>query len=242
MRRAALTFIFFMVSCWVAPAIGLSAEQADHGAHAADSAGQHTAAGHHTPHFGDINWFTGFLGEKAGAEPSLLWRPVGAPVPLGALFLNTAILFFLIGRFGAPGIRSGLKSRKLRIAGDIERAAAMKAEAEGQLAHYEGKLAEMQSEMQRIKQEMAAQAQNEREAVLAAAKQHASEIEADARLMVQQQLAHARDEATKKAVASAVAAARAEIEKHMTAQDQDRLARDLLSSIDQHFGSQEAHS
>ena len=79
--------------------------------------------------------------------------------PVGALLINTAILFFLIGRFGGPGIKQGLKDRKQRIAGDIEKAAEMKAEAEEQLAHYEEKLAQMESEMERIKKEMAEQAE-----------------------------------------------------------------------------------
>lgn len=239
MKPFVLLFLCLLGTSVLDPTNAFAAEQGEHAA--SGEQGAH-GGGHHTPHFSDINWFTGFLGEKEGVEPSLLWRPVGTPVPLGALFLNTAILFFLIGRFGGPGIRSGLKSRKQRIAGEIERAAAMKAEAEGQLAHYEGKLAEMQSEMERIKKEMAAQAQNEREALLDAARRRATDVEAEARLMVRQQLAHARDEATKKAVAGAVAAARAEIQKHMTAQDQDRLARDLVAGMDQHFRAKEAQS
>jgi F-type H+-transporting ATPase subunit b len=198
--------------------------------------------GHHDPHFSDINWFTGLIGEKEGVEPGLLWRAPGTPGPLGALILNTAILFFLIGRFGSPAISAGLKSRKERIAGDMQRAAAMKVEAEQQLAEYEGKLSEMAAEMTRIKKQMAEQAQHERERVLQEAKARASAIELEARLMVEQQLVHARHQATRQVVAGAIAAARAEIEKGLQASDQERLAKDLLSSVDAHFKSTEMPS
>lgn len=214
-----------------------------HEGHAEEAGADHAEHGaHHTPHFSDINWFTGLVGEKEGVEPSLIWRAPGTPVPLGALLINTAILFFLLGRFGGPAIKSGLKSRKEQIAGDIERAAKMKAEAEEQLAHYEGKLSEMQAEMERIKTEMRAQAENERQRITEDAKARAAALEAEARLMVQQQLAHARDEAIRKAVSGAVEVAREEIKKNLTAQDQDRLAKGLLSGLESHLKNREVRS
>lgn len=208
-----------------------------------EAADAHEAHGHgHVPHFSDINWFHGLIGEKEGVEPSLLWRAPGTPVPLGALFLNTAVLFFLIGRFGGPAIQSGLKGRKERIAGDIERAAEMKKEAEGQLAHYEGKLAEMASEMDRIKQEMREQAEADRQRILADAQQRREGLERDARLMLAQELAHARHEAISKAVSGAVQAAREQIEKNLNSQDQERLAAELLGSVETHLKKSEALS
>ncbi len=240
-RRAAAVGV--ALSLWGLPAFaekhGESKAEAERSSSTSGHDGDH---GHHDPHFSDINWFTGLLGEKEDVEPGLLWRAPGTPVPLGALLINTAILFFLIGRFGGPAISVGLKSRKERIAGDMQRAAKMKEEAEQQLAQYEGKLAEMASEMARIKKQMNQQAQHERERMLADAKERASAIEAEARKLVEQQLNHARQEATKLAVASAIAAARAEIEKGLSTTDQERLAHDLLSSVETHFKGTEVQS
>jgi len=217
---------------------GAPAEAHDgHDGHAAETHGDeggHGAHGH-VPQFSDINWFTGLVGEKEGVEPSLLWRAPGTPVPLGALFINTALLFFLIGRFGGPGIKKGLKSRKTRIAGDIEKASKMKEEAAEQLAHYESKLSEMEAEMDRIKSEMREQAETDRARILSEAKTRRVALEAEAKLMIEQELAQARHDATTKAVTGAVAAARAQIEKSLTSQDQERLASELLGGLETHL-------
>ncbi len=209
-----------------------------------DDNGHQSGHGHdgHVPHFSDINWFYGLVGEKEGVEPSLLWRPVGMPVPFGALILNTAILFFLIGRFGGPSIKAGLVGRKGRIAGEIESASRMKAEAEEQLAHYEGKLAEMEADMKRIKEEMRVQAESDRERILEEAQRRREALEGEARLLLAQELSQARQEATQRAVTGAVQAAREQIQKHLTAQDQERLARDLLGNLSGHLKKAEAQS
>jgi F-type H+-transporting ATPase subunit b len=199
-----------------------SADHSDAGAH-----------GHgHVPHFSDINWFVGLLGEKEGVEPSLWWRPPGTPIPLGALLLNTAILFYLIGRFGGPGIRQGLLDRKDRIAGDIQKAAAMRKEAEGQLAHYEDKLAEMEAEMARIRQEMQQQAEADRERILKETKERRAAMEAEAKQMIHQELAGVRHQAMLRAVSQAVEAARDEIRRNITAQDHQRLTQEFLADLE----------
>jgi F-type H+-transporting ATPase subunit b len=192
---------------------------------------------HHVPHFSDINWFTGFLGEKEDVEPGLLWRSPGTPIPLGALIFNTAILFFLIGRFGGPGIKKGLVDRKRRIADDIERAAKMRAEAEAQLAHFEDKLKQMGAEMKRIKAEMKQQAELDRAKLVAEAKERRATIEAEARTLIQQELAQARYDATVKAVSAAVEAARQEIKSGLAPADHERLANEFSSSLSSNMKS-----
>ncbi len=225
----------------VSPAFASGApEKAHHGA-TADSHESESAVGdahegaHHVPTWGDINWITGFLGEKDGVEPGLLWRAPGTPIPLGALILNTAILFFLIGRLGGPGIKQGLVDRKARIAGEIEKASEMKSEAEKQLAHYEEKLSLMESEMQRIKDDMKTQAKVDRERILAEATARRVHIESEARQLIEQELATARHDATVKAVHLAVEAARAEIIKSLDSKDHERLAKSFLGSLDSHI-------
>lgn len=204
-------------------------EAAGHGSQSHGSEGH----GHdHVPHFSDINWWHGLVGEKEGVEPSLLWRAPGTPIPLGALLLNTAILFFLIGRFGAPGVRQGLIDRKKRIAGDIERAAEMRKEAEGQLAYYEEKLEQMEAEMARIRQEMKEQAELDRKRALEDAKARRLLIEQESKVLIEQELSQARQDATIKAVTSAVNAAREEVKRNLSQQDHERLAQEFLGSLE----------
>jgi len=158
------------------------------------------------------------------------------------MLLNTAILFFLLGKFGGPAISAGLKKRKETIAGDIQRAAQMKAEAEEQLGEYEAKLAAMESEMTRIKKELSEQAQSERERLLADSKDRAEAIAAEARQMVEQQLSSAKQQAIEAAVHRAVQNARAELEKSLNGGQQQALAQDIFSSLDAHFARNEVQS
>lgn len=205
-------------------------------------AGEH-GHGDHVPHFSDINWMHGLLGEKEGAEPSLLWRPPGMPVPFGAVLINFGILVYLIVRFGGPGIRQGLVNRKKRIAGDIDRAAEMRKEAEQQLASYEDKLEQMEAEMARIRKEMEQQADADRQRIIAEAKERQQAIEADARELIERELAHAKQDACMRAVSGAVEAAREQVKQTLSAQDHERLSQEFLGSLQTHMKkSQEADS
>lgn len=198
--------------------------------------------GAHVPHWSDVNWLHGMIGEKEGVEPSLLWRPPGTPVPVGAMILNTALLFFLLGRFFGPATRTGLRNRKKRIAGEIEAAAKMKEEAEDQLAYYEGQLAEMEDEMQRIKKEMREQAEVERKRVLEDARRQREAMERDAKRAIEQELAQARYDAMNAAVAHAVELAEQKIRSSMQPRDQERLATQMLGTLESHLKNKEVRS
>ncbi len=211
-----------------------SAEEAagaEHGEHGAHGEGAH-GGGHHEPHFSDINWFTGLIGEKEGVEPSVLWRAPGTPVPLGALLINSFILFFLLVKLGGPAIQKGLLERKKRVVSGIEAAAAMKDEASGQLAHYEEKLQKIDQEIEHIKNQMREQAESERQRILSEAKVRREQLEADARLLVSQEMKLAREELFREVVAQAVSSAEESIKKQMGAADQQRLADEFLSGLD----------
>jgi F-type H+-transporting ATPase subunit b len=156
--------------------------------------------------------------------------------------LNTAILFFILGRIASPALKGGLKSRKERIAGEIEFATKMKADAETELGKYESKLEKMEAEMQRIRGEMREQAETERVRVLADATLRREALERDAHQRIAQELAEAKKEATRIAVKQAIAIARDEIQKNITQQDHDKLATDLLGGLELHFKKGRVHS
>jgi len=222
-------------------ASGLAASAPEHDAASEHGQGEqaHGAEAHgHAPHVSDINWFTGMIGESADAEPGLLWRAPGTPVPLGALLINTAILFFLLGRLGGPAVKKGLVERKQRIAGEIEAARVMKADAEEQLAHYETQLGQMESEMERIKAEMREQSQLERERILAEAKARREVVEREAHLAITQESNAAREAISQSVAREAISAARALIARSLNEQDHERLAKDLLASVEKNVKSE----
>jgi F-type H+-transporting ATPase subunit b len=199
-----------------------------HGEHGAEH-GAH--GGEHAPTFDDINWVYGFLGEKEGEEPSLLWRPKGMPVPFGALALNAAILYFLLFKFGRKPIGDALRARKLGIMKGMEDAAKMKAEAEASLAKYQKKLDEIDSEVARIKREAKEQGEAESARILGEAKERRARMERDARLLVEQELKAARENLTRDTVRAAVKSAEGMLTAKVGDADQQRLGDEFLASI-----------
>lgn len=209
----------------------------DHAAHA-PAAGAHVPAdghgeahGDHAPTFADINWFYGFLGEKEGEEPNLLWRPKGMPVPFGALLLNAGILYWLIFKFGKKPIADALKARQVGIMKGMEEAAKVKAEAEASLAKYQKQLDEIDSEVARIKREAKEQSEAESARIVSEAKERRARMERDARTLIEQELKAAREELLRETVRAAVKSAETSIAAKIGESDQQRLGEEYLASI-----------
>lgn len=217
-----------------APAAGAHVDPSGHGETPSDGhgAGHGDAHGHgHAPTFDDINWFYGFLGEKDGEEPGLLWRPKGMPVPLGALLLNAAILYFMLFKFGKKPIADGLKARKLGIMKGMEDAAKMKAEAEASLAKYQKKLDDIDEEVARIKREMKEAGEAESARILSEAKERRARLERDARTLIEQELKAARENLVRDTVRAAVKSAEVTLSARIGEADHQRLGDEFLASV-----------
>ncbi len=210
-----------------APNVDESSEALEHGAGADAHGGGHD----HVPHFEDINWWHGFLGENADAEPGLLWRRPGTPVPLGAMLLNTGLLFFLLIRFGGPKLSEGLKARKDGIMAGMRQAAEMREEAEERLRDYEEKLASVDKQIAEAKQQILDLAKVERERVLKEAREKRDRMEREARQLIEQELKAARELMLEETVRSAIRAARQVIAERATPADEHRLQDEYLASV-----------
>jgi len=214
----------------------LAAEPAPaHAEVAASGTGEETEAAedheHHVPKFEDYNFFYGFLGEKDDVEPSILWRPVGTPVPFGAMLLNSAVLYWLLIRFAKKPIADALKSRKANILRGMEEAGQMKKDAEARLADYEQKLATVDQEIERVRQDMRSAGESERKRILAEAKEKRTRMERDAQTLISQELKSAREGLLSEMSRAALRSAESTLRSRVTAADQARLAEDYLAGI-----------
>jgi F-type H+-transporting ATPase subunit b len=199
-------------------------EPGGHAAAAAHGAGHHEAPGH-------INWFYGVLGAKEDVEPSLLWRTPDMPPPFGALLLNTALVFFLLGYFGRRPVGDALKRRKADILRGIDEAAGMKEEAYAQLAGYEAKLEHIQDEIDRVRSEIREVGAAERERILRDAQERRERMEREARTVVALELKASREELKAEAIRSALAASRELLEQRLSLADHDRLVDEYVSGL-----------
>lgn len=207
-----------------APAAGVVAS----GEHVPVSAEDHE---HHVPTLDEYNWYYGFLGEKEGAEPSILFRPKGMPVPFGAMLLNSAILYYLLVRFAKKPISDALKSRKSTILRGMEEAGKMKSDAEARLADYEQKLATIDEEIERVRAEMRSAGQAERARILAEAKEKRARMERDAETLISQELKAARETLLADTAQGAIRSAEKALLAKLGAADQTRLAEEYLSTL-----------
>lgn len=199
-----------------------------HGAH---------GEGHHLPSFHDINWFHGFLGEKEGVTPDLLYRAPGTPVPFGALLLNAAILYYLLFRFAKKPISEALVNRKNAVMRGMDEAARMKRDAEKRLAEYEAKLKNIDEEVERVRREMREAGELERTRILAEARARRERMERDARLLIEQELKAARELLIAETVEAAVRSAKNALASQITLGDQQRLADEYLAGLKNTQGS-----
>ena len=78
------------------------------------------AGHHHAPSFSDINWFYGWLGEREGVTPSVVFRPNGMPAPFGIWLLDAAVLYGFIFRIAKKPLKKALKDRKANILRGME--------------------------------------------------------------------------------------------------------------------------
>jgi F-type H+-transporting ATPase subunit b len=187
--------------------------------------------GDHGP--GEINWFHGMIGEKEGLkEGNLLFRPKGTPPPFGAWLINTAILFYVVGRFSARPVSDALKKRKKTIMLGIDEAQKMKDDAAARLEDYEEKLAHVNDEIERVKREMREAGEVERERILADARDKRVRVERDARILIEQELKAAREQLLQETVTSAVRSATELLSKQASQQDDERLCQEYLTALD----------
>ena len=239
MAARSLRRLSFAVCFSVCAAFALSAAAAEPAAQeqgAAVAAPGEEAQGahqheHHIPSLDEFNWFYGFVGEKDGVAPSLLFRPKGMPVPFGAMLLNSAILYWLLIRFAKKPLAEALKTRKSSILRGMEEAGKMKSDAEASLREYEEKLANIDQEISRVRGEMRASGQAERARILAEAKEKRTRLERDAGLLIGQELKAARESLLGETVRSAMRSAEATLRTNITAADQARLAEDYLAGM-----------
>lgn len=205
-------------------------------AHAEAEAKEHSDGEHGDEHH-ELNLFYGLLGEgEVGQEPNLLFRPPGMPVPILAMLLNTLILFGAFYFLGRKGVAEALTSRRKRILQGMEDAAKMRNDAKQQLAMYRAKLEAIESEVERVKQEMRDAAEAERTHILAEAKARHQRMERDAKVLVEQELKAAHERLLKETVRAAVASAENLLRQQVTNDDQGRLESDYLGTLKNQLG------
>ncbi len=141
-----------------------------------------------------------------------------------------ALLAILVAALRKP-IANGLTRRRQAIIEQFEELEARRQEAEARYREYEGKLAGIEAEVQRILDAAVAQGEAEEERIIAEAERTAGDIKRQAEMAVQHELAEAKRQLLAEVADAAAKAAEELVRKNLQAEDQVRLVRDYLGKV-----------
>jgi F-type H+-transporting ATPase subunit b len=139
--------------------------------------------------------------------------------------------------FARRPVSDALKNRSASVRRDIESAQEERAAARADLEDLEEKLADFELQVERLRKEMAEQAQHEREAILARAEREAQLVQASAERAIRDETQRARRQLQTDAVTLAVKLAEDILAARVADEDQQALARQLLDTVERDHSS-----
>jgi F-type H+-transporting ATPase subunit b len=150
---------------------------------------------------------------------------------LAASFVNFFVLIAVFVYLFKGSLKSFLVSRKAEVEKELLEAARLKAEAEVKHKEYSERLAKLDSELAKMKQDMVAAGKREFDRIIAEAEHKAARMRKEAEFVIEQQAKTLRNELTKESTDGAVAAAAELLLRATTTYDQQRLAQEYLGSL-----------
>jgi len=170
-------------------------------------AAEHGAA-HGEVHHGEINWFE-----------------------LGGQTFTFFLFIALIVWKGAPASRSFFLNCHETVKKAVEEAQRAKADALAKAAEYDRKMADIEGELQKLKDTFATTAAAEKAKMIAEAEVTAKRIEKDTQALIQSELEKAQSQLRADAADMAVKLASEILSRELKADDQKRLVNELVQSL-----------
>ena len=145
--------------------------------------------------------------------------------------INFLIFLYLLKRFLLPLAKNHLRSRREGIVQALNEADEGKGRAEAMLQDYRGRLARLDEETKKIREEFRTDGEREKSKLLSEAEEHAIKIKADADFLAEQELKVAQQRIRQEMARRAQAAAAEMVQRHLTSADQKRLAEEFLGGV-----------
>ena len=146
---------------------------------------------------------------------------------------NFTIFAFVFARYAWPPLRGALVERRKLVEKELAEGDRARKEAQAILAEIEARRAGLAAEGERLIREMREEAEHERTALVAAARQTADRIRSDARLLGEQEAERAA-KAIREEVAGKVVARVAEaLRERVKPEDEARFADEFVATVEQ---------
>lgn len=206
-------------------------EAAGHEAAGGEHGGEH-AVHHPAPfNFADIPRFQQEKEQAARGDKDAHGNPIVPVTPYAYLLLNAGILFAIYYRYGKKPVVDGLQARHDTIAKELIEAAKIKEEAEAKAKEYDDKLAQLGTELERIKADIIKAGEADRARIVKEAEEKAERMTKDAQFLLDQELKQLRNDMLAFTAEAAITAAEAVLKSRVSAADHERLSADYLDEI-----------
>jgi F-type H+-transporting ATPase subunit b len=231
-KQAARLTLLAMMTLWFAfSATAVFASSAAQDSHAADQATHEAAADGH----GDVAAAPAGHGDDAAAghgdahaSNSLSGKKLQ---DLAFRIMNFAVLLFLLVKFTAKPIGSGLAARRKEIKDELEDLEARKQAAQDSYRDFEAKLSTVEQEIDLVVEKAVAQAQVEKTKIIEKAEQAAADIQRQAEMAIQKEIMEARRSLKNEVADQAAVMAEELIVKNLTKDDQVKIVEDYLAKV-----------
>jgi F-type H+-transporting ATPase subunit b len=166
------------------------------------------------------------LGASGGEGGTKGWVATDTWRVMNFVVLLVALIFVL-----RKPISQALSSRIKNIREQLESLEAHKAEAEKQLAQYNEKLSQLESEAEKIVEDYIKQGNEAKAKILKEAEATAEKLQVQARRNIEHEFGKARQELQRQVVEKSLVKAEETLKKAITAQDQDKLVDEYLDKV-----------
>ena len=166
------------------------------------------------------------LGASGGEGGAKGWVATDTWRVMNFVVLLVALIFIL-----RKPISQALSSRIKDIREQLESLEAQKAEAEKQLAQYNEKLSQLESEAEKIVEGYIKQGNEAKAKILREAEATAEKLQVQARRNIEHEFGKARQELQREVVEEALVKAEETLKKAITAPDQDKLVDEYLDKV-----------
>ncbi len=145
--------------------------------------------------------------------------------------INFTLFILLLWYFGKGPVGKFFTERRAALAADIEEARRLREEAEEKLTSYSSRLDTIDSERKEILEGYRRQAEEEREAIVSAAKAVAERLKEEAKIAIEHEVKRARTELKEQVVEEAIQSARDKVREKLDAGTRARLVDDYASAL-----------
>lgn len=156
---------------------------------------------------------------------------MATPLKLALMFVNLGLFVLLMRSVALPGIRRWVSERREMVVDALEKAARAKREAEKLQAEWKQRLANLDAELEQLRNQARAAIAAEREEILRSARTLADTIARDAQRAAEQELRNARDLLRAELARNAYELASKQAPQHLTSADQRRFLDEFIQQV-----------